>query len=205
MRFCCSPVEIEGEGRVERLIVGRNELYRDDSGAIRARDTGERETIECGLVLRSIGYRGAGLDGIPFDDGRGLIPNDAGRVTDPESGEQVAGHYAVGWIKRGPSGVIGTNKKDALDTVNSMLEDLEAGTHPRAAAQPARPEAKPRTWRELPIAELLDERGGDHVTYLGWQAIDRAEVAAGEPHGRPRVKFCTVAEMVDASRQGVAG
>jgi len=203
MRFCCSPVAIEGEGRVERLIVGRNELYRDDSGAIRARDTGERETIECGLVLRSIGYRGAGLDGIPFDDGRGLIPNDAGRVTDPESGEQVAGHYAVGWIKRGPSGVIGTNKKDALDTVNSMLEDLEAGRIPEPSERRRTPGSEAED--VAPIEVLLDERNGDHVTYLGWQAIDRAEVAAGEPHGRPRVKFCTVAEMVDASRQGVAG
>ena len=154
-------------------------------------------------MLRSIGYRGAGLDGIPFDDGRGLIPNDAGRVTDPESGEQVAGHYAVGWIKRGPSGVIGTNKKDALDTVNSMLEDLEAGRIPEPSERRRTPGSEAEDL--APIEMLLDQRDGDHVTYLGWQAIDRAEVAAGEPHGRPRVKFCTVAEMVDASRQGVAG
>ncbi len=188
MRFCRSPVEIVGTERVEGLIVGRNELYRDDSGAIRARDTGERELIECGLVFRSIGYRGVALDGAPFDHGRGLIPNEAGRVTDPQSGEQVGGHYAVGWIKRGPSGVIGTNKKDALETVGSILEDLEGGRVPE---------------RE-PVAqstqELLDERAGDHVTYLGWQAIDRAETAAGEPHGRPRIKFCHVHEMVEASR-----
>jgi ferredoxin/flavodoxin---NADP+ reductase len=188
MKFCRSPVEIRGDGKVESLVVGRNELYRDESGAIRARDSGEREDIECGLVLRSIGYKGVGLEGIPFDTDRGVIPNEGGRVTEPESGTQTAGHYAVGWIKRGPSGVIGTNKKDAQDTVDSLFDDLDAGRVPERA--PADP----------PIEELLAERAGDHVTYLGWQAIDRAEVAAGEPHGRPRVKFCSVAEMVEAAK-----
>ena len=192
MRFLCSPVEIQGDGRVERLIVGRNELYRDQSGAIRARDTGEREVIECGLVLRSIGYKGLGLDGTPFDEARGVIPNEGGRVTDPESGEQVRGHYAVGWIKRGPSGVIGTNKKDAQETIDNLLADLEAAKVPNRA--PADP----------PIEELLVERARDHVTYAGWQAIDRAEIAAGEPHGRPRIKFCRVDEMIEAARQGDA-
>jgi ferredoxin--NADP+ reductase len=195
MRFCCSPVEIRGEGRVESVVVGRNELYRDETGAIRARDTGEREEIECGLVLRSIGYKGIALEGIPFDTGRGLIPNEAGRVIESETGDQVPGHYAVGWIKRGPSGVIGTNKKDAQETVDSLLADLDAARVPERA--PAEP----------PIEELLAERAGDHVTYLGWQAIDRAEVAAGEPHGRPRIKFCRVSEMVEAARaaDAVAG
>jgi len=192
MRFCCSPVEIKGDGKVESIVIGRNELYADGSGAIRARDTGEREELECGLVLRSIGYKGTGLAGIPFDAARGLIPNESGRVVDPETGEQVPGHYAVGWIKRGPSGVIGTNKKDALDTVNTLLADLESGRVPE------RPSA------ETSIAELLDERGGDHVTYMGWQAIDAAEQQAGEPHGRPRVKFCSVHEMVEAARAGAA-
>ncbi len=192
MRFCCSPVEIRGEGRVESIVIGRNALEADESGRIRAVDTGEREEIECGLVLRSIGYKGTGLEGIPFDAARGLIPNESGRVLDPDSGDQVAGHYAVGWIKRGPSGVIGTNKKDALDTVGSIFDDLESG---------AIPDREPP---EESIEEILDSRGGDHVTYMGWQAIDRAEVAAGEPHGRPRVKFCRVHEMVEASRQGVA-
>ncbi|MGH2954516.1 MAG: FAD-dependent oxidoreductase [Solirubrobacterales bacterium] len=188
MRFLRSPVELQGEGRVERVIVGRNELVRDDSGAIRARDTGEREEIECGLVLRSIGYRGVPLDGTPFDAARGLIPNQGGRVNDPDSGEQLPGHYAVGWIKRGPSGVIGTNKKDAQETVDNLFADLEDGNVPdRAPAEPA-------------VEELLAERAGDHITYMDWQAIDRAEIAAGEPHGRPRIKFCRVAEMVAAAR-----
>jgi ferredoxin--NADP+ reductase len=205
MRFCSSPVEIKGDGRVESIVIGRNELYRDESGSIRARDTGEREELDCGLVLRSIGYKGVELEGIPFDSGRGVIPNDAGRVTNPDSGEQVPGHYAVGWIKRGPSGVIGTNKKDALDTVNSIFEDLEEGRIPEPSAQTRTPGAEGEDVAGvIPIAELLDERGGDHVTYMGWQAIDRAEQAAGEPHGRPRVKFCRVHEMVEAAREAAA-
>jgi ferredoxin--NADP+ reductase len=189
LRFLRSPVEIQGDGRVERIVVGRNELQRDDSGRIRAVDTGERETIECGMVLRSIGYRGVPIDGIPFDEGRGLIHNDAGRIHDG-SGEQVPGLYAVGWIKRGPSGVIGTNKKDAQETVDMLFEDLEAAKVPEA------PLADDRG----AIEALLNERRPDHVTFEGWQAIDAAEVEAGKPHGRPRVKFCRVAELVQASK-----
>jgi ferredoxin/flavodoxin---NADP+ reductase len=195
LRFLRSPAEIQGDGKVERLIVARNELYRDESGAIRARDTGERETIECGLVFRSIGYKGVGLDGIPFDKGRGVIPNEGGKVIDPESRQQVAGQYAVGWIKRGPSGVIGTNKKDAQETVSNLLADVEAGRVPTEAADPAAVDA----W--------LAEHAPEHVTYSGWEAIDRAEQERGRPLGRPRVKFCSVDEMIEASRSAdpVAG
>src|SRR5215208_7062202 len=112
LRFLRSPIEIQGDGKVERIVVGKNELQRGEDGRIRAVDTGERETIECGMVLRSIGYKGIPIEGIPFDEGRGLIHNEAGQVHDGD-GTQVPGLYAVGWIKRGPSGVIGTNKKDA--------------------------------------------------------------------------------------------
>ena len=200
MRFCCSPVEIRGDGVVESIVIGRNELVADESGRISARDTGEREELECGLVLRSIGYKGVGLEGLPFDPGKGVIPNESGRVLDHETGEQVPGHYAVGWIKRGPSGVIGTNKKDALDTVTSILADLETGAIPELGS-PRTPGGEAEDVAGvIPIEELLAERGGDHITYAGWQAIDRAEQAAGEPHGRPRVKFCRVHEMVEASR-----
>jgi ferredoxin/flavodoxin---NADP+ reductase len=189
LRFLRSPVEIQGDGRVERIVVGRNELQRDDSGRIRAVDTGERETIECGLVLRSIGYKGIPIEGIPFDQGRGLIHNELGRVHDGE-GNQVAGLYAVGWIKRGPSGVIGTNKKDAQETVDELFADLEAGKVPEAELAGDRSS----------IETLLTERVPDHVTFEGWQAIDAAEVEAGKPHGRPRVKLCKVDELVEASK-----
>ncbi|HKH40452.1 MAG TPA: FAD-dependent oxidoreductase [Solirubrobacterales bacterium] len=189
MRFLRSPVEIQGDGRVERIVVAKNELQRDDSGRLRAVDTGERETIDCGLVLRSIGYKGIPIDGIPFDERRGLIHNDGGRVHDGE-GEQVPGLYAVGWIKRGPSGVIGTNKKDAHETVAKLFADLESGKVPEA------PLADDRG----AIEALLNERKPDHVTFEGWQAIDAAEVEAGKPHGRPRIKFCRVHELVEASK-----
>jgi ferredoxin--NADP+ reductase len=194
LRFLTSPIEIQGDGRVERVVVGRNELHRDETGALRARDTGERDTIEAGLVLRSIGYKGVPVDGIPFDDRRGVIPNEAGRVVDRDRGGHMRGHYVVGWIKRGPSGVIGTNKKDAQDTVASLFEDLEAGRMPEPA-DPGRDS----------IHALVTERRPDHVTYEGWQVIDRAEVERGKPLGRPRVKFCNIDEMVEvASRDADA-
>jgi ferredoxin--NADP+ reductase len=194
LRFLRSPVEIQGDGRVERLVVARNELYRDEEGAIRARDTGERETIECGLVLRSIGYAGVGLEGVPFDERRGVIPNRGGRVTELGSDQQVHGHYAVGWIKRGPSGVIGTNKKDAQETVDGLVEDAKAGRVP----------CPPLAGERSAIVELLAERAPDAVSYEGWEAIDLAEQERGKPLGRPRVKFVRIDEMLDAARANAA-
>jgi len=194
LRFLRSPVEIQGDGKVERIVIGRNELQQDDSGALRPKDTGDRETIDCGLVLRAVGYKGVPVEGAPFDEKTGVIPNDGGRVAEPDGGEQVPGLYAVGWIKRGPSGVIGTNKKDAQETVDHILEDLEADKVPEA------PLAGDREATET----LLNERKPDHVTFQGWEAIDAAEVARGEPLGRPRVKFCRVDEMVEASKAKTA-
>jgi len=188
LRFLRSPVEIQGDGKVERIVLGVNKLERDSGGRIRAVDTGERETLECGLVLRSIGYKGEPLDGLAFDESRGVIPNDAGQVSD-ESGRQEPGLYAVGWIKRGPSGVIGTNKKDAQETVDTLLEDVR---HQRIGT-PSSPEPDS-------IEQLLAERKPDFVSFAGWEAIDAAEVARGEPLGRPRVKFVSVEEMLEAAK-----
>ncbi|MGZ5308886.1 MAG: FAD-dependent oxidoreductase [Solirubrobacterales bacterium] len=188
LRFLRSPIEIQGDDQVERIVLGVNELQRDEGGRIRATDTGERETLECGLVLRSIGYKGEPLEGIPFDEGRGVIPNDAGQVND-DSGRQVPGLYAVGWIKRGPSGVIGTNKKDAQETVDKLLEDVR---HQRLGA--------PSSIERDAIASLVAERVPEFVSFAGWEAIDAAEVARGEPLGRPRVKFVDVEEMLDAAK-----
>jgi ferredoxin--NADP+ reductase len=190
--FLVSPIEIHGDGKVEAVTVGRNELVRDESGALRASDTGERETIACGLVLRSVGYKGRGVEGLPFDERRGVIPSQAGRVVDPHTGKRIPGHYVAGWIKRGPSGVIGTNKKDAQETVDSLLADAESGALGPHAADVAA------------VEEWLAERVPAHVTYAGWEAIDRAERERGEPQGRPRVKFVRVDEMVEAARAGAA-
>ena len=160
-------------------------------GSLKARSTGERETIPASLVFRSVGYRGVALEGVPFDEARAVIPNELGRVLSEAGGEPVPGQYVVGWIKRGPSGIIGTNKRDAQETVKALLEDVAAGRM-LACTQPERES----------IEALLAERCGDHVTYAHWETIDQAEREAGEPHGRPRVKFCTVAELLDAG--GVA-
>jgi ferredoxin--NADP+ reductase len=119
-----------------------------------------------------------------------VIPSEAGRVVDPETGKKVPGQYVAGWIKRGPTGVIGTNKKDAQETVDSLLADAEAGGLGPHAADPAG------------VEEWLAERVPGHVTYAEWEAIDRAERERGEPQGRPRIKFVRVDEMVEAARAG---
>jgi ferredoxin/flavodoxin---NADP+ reductase len=185
LRFLASPVEIRGEGRVESIVIGRNELV-EDGGALRSRDTGEREELECGLVLRSVGYTGIPIEGVPFDERRGLILNEGGRILDSHNSGHRVGHYTAGWIKRGPSGVIGTNKKDALETVQHLLADVEAGK----LLEPEKPDPGA-------VDELLRERGVRYVSFEDWQAIDQAEVGRGEPHGRPRVKFVRVEEMLE--------
>jgi ferredoxin--NADP+ reductase len=187
LRFLVSPVEIGGQGKVESITITRNKLERDEQGVPRPKPTDETETIPVGLVFRSIGYKGIPLEGLPFDERRAVIPNEAGRVL-AEDGEPRPGEYAVGWIKRGPTGIIGTNKRDAQETVNAVLEDLEEGRLPEPPA-PDRGE----------LEELLRERKPDLVTYAGWEAIDRAEREAGEPHGRPRVKYTTFEELLEAA------
>jgi ferredoxin--NADP+ reductase len=187
LRFLRSPVEILGEGEdgpVTGVRVGINAINED----LRAVPTGEEEVIECGLVLRSIGYRGKPVDDVPFDARRGLIRNTGGRVC-AESGDAHRGEYVVGWIKRGPSGVIGTNKKDAADTVARILEDRDAG----ALNTPTAPDPDD-------IAAFYAQRAPDSVTWAGWEAIDAHEKSSGEPHGRPRVKLVRVADLVERSR-----
>ena len=171
----------------------RNEIRRAEDGRLRAVATGDEEVIECGLVLRSIGYRGKPVDDVPFDERRGLIRNAGGRVC-AETGDAHAGEYVVGWIKRGPSGVIGTNKKDAADTVARIVEDRDAGRLNAPAVTD--PDA---------IAAFYAERAPEAVTWAGWQAIDAHEKASGEPHGRPRVKLVRLAELVERSRATTAG
>jgi ferredoxin/flavodoxin---NADP+ reductase len=193
LRFLRSPVEILGEGDdgpVTGVRVAINRLVRSADGRVSAEPTGEEEVIECGLVLRSIGYRGERLAGIPFDDRRGLIRNEGGRVVD-EGGSPCPGEYVVGWIKRGPSGVIGTNKKDAADTVARIVEDAETGRLGRPASEHCSAEA---------VAAWLQERMPDHVSWEGWEMIDAHESRLGEPLGRPRVKLVALEELIRAAR-----
>lgn len=191
LRFRTSPVAIHGDGRVEAIEVVRNQLVADGRGGVRAVPTDERETIPCGLVLRSVGYRGVPLDGMPFDEERGTIRNREGRVLDA-AGEPLPGVYCAGWIKRGPSGVIGTNKKCAAETTEGLLEDARAGRLPRHGRSGSS------------VDELLARRGCRVVGYAAWEAIDRAERARGEREGRPRVKLVTwddlLATALGASR-----
>jgi ferredoxin--NADP+ reductase len=188
LRFLVSPVAIIGENRVEAVELVHNEIGYDKAGVLRALATERRETLAAGIVLRSIGYRGVALPGVPFDERRATIPHEEGRVIDPATQAPIRGEYTVGWIKRGPSGVIGTNKKDAHETVDSLLADFDR----EALLEPA--DASPEA-----IEALLAGRRPDHVTYAGWQAIDRAERAAGEPHERPRVKLCTFDDLLGAA------
>ncbi len=179
-------------GRLGSVELARNELVATDTGGLRAQATGEHESIPASLVFRAIGYRGIALPGVPFDERRAVIANDGGRVVDPDSGESCPGEYVVGWIKRGPSGVIGTNKKDAQETVDAMLADLlaeEPGPRSHAPANPD-PDA---------IVELLGERAPGMITYAGWQAIDRHERELGENAGRPRVKLTRIEELLRAA------
>jgi ferredoxin--NADP+ reductase len=187
LRFCVSPVAILGDERVEAIEIVRNELVADAEGRITAAPTGEREVIPCGLVLRSVGYQGVPLPGVPFENGRGTIPNTGGRVLD-EAGGHVAGVYCTGWIKRGPSGVIGTNKKDATETAELLLEDAQAGMLGGGADASE-------------VEALLAERGVEHVDYAGWEAIDAEERSRGEPLGRPRVKLCGWDELLATGRR----
>jgi ferredoxin/flavodoxin---NADP+ reductase len=186
LRFLLSPVAILGADRVEAIEVVRNRLEPTQSGYIRAVATEEHETIPCGLVFRSVGYRGVAMPDVPFDESRGTIRNDGGRVLD-EDGQPVEGVYCAGWIKRGPTGVIGTNKKDATETVELLLADAKAGKLPRSEATTGAVEA------------FLDERGIRRVLYAGWRSIDEVERAAGERLGRPRVKLCNWDELLAAA------
>jgi ferredoxin/flavodoxin---NADP+ reductase len=186
-RFRASPLAILGEERVEAIEIVRNELVPDESGYVRAVPTDERETIPCSAVFRSVGYRAVALPDVPFDERAGTISNDGGRVLD-ERGEPVPGVYCAGWIKRGPTGVIGTNKKDAAETVRLLLEDARDGRLPRAEGGA--------------LEGLLAERGVEVVAYPGWEAIDAVERSRGEAEGRPRVKLCSWDELLAAARGG---
>jgi ferredoxin--NADP+ reductase len=177
-RFCTSPVAIKGAGRAEEIALGRNELLEHD-GRVVARDTGERETLPMNLVVRAVGYHGVPVPGLPFDDSRGTIPHTGGKVIGRTN------DYVTGWIKRGPSGVIGTNKSDSQDTVENLWEDLTGEPQGEVGADYADE-----------LAAWLAERQPLVVTDDHWQQIDAHERSTGEPHGRPRVKVVSVADLL---------
>ncbi|MCK5488533.1 MAG: NADP oxidoreductase, partial [Gemmatimonadetes bacterium] len=183
VHFLSSPQEIRGGSRIESVVFERNRL-EGEPGSQRARGTGDTFEMDCGIFFRSVGYRGVPIEGVPFNDDRGVFPNDEGRITD--AGVPVPGLYAVGWIKRGPSGIIGTNKPDAAETVAGMLDEVQGG----GALVPEQPEPEA-------MIELLESRQVRYVTFEDWRKLDEVETMEGEKQGRPRVKVVRVERMLE--------
>lgn len=184
-RFFVSPVAVLGKERVEGLRLEINRLERDDKGNVKAVGTGKFEEITVQMVFRSIGYKGVAVTGLPFDDRAGVIPNAGGRVLDKPGGAVLPRLYVAGWIKRGPSGVVGTNKPDAIATVNLMLEDAPALNGIQVKGDDT-------------VAELLRMRGVRFVTFADWRRLDQMEVERGKTKGKPREKFTNIEEMLAA-------
>jgi ferredoxin--NADP+ reductase len=180
LQFLKSPIELKGNGKLERVVLMRNRLEGEPSQQV-ARETGGAEELACGVLFRSIGYRGVPIPGVPFDERRGVFPNKDGRIVD--GARIVPGLYTAGWIKRGPTGIIGTNREDSVATVNSLLADLpsfEATAKPGADG----------------VMATLQSRGARVVSYADWQRIDAAEIKRGAAVDKPREKFTRVQEML---------
>lgn len=192
VRFLVSPVELLGNenGQVAGVRLVRNQLQRNSTGGLQPVATEAFETLPVGLVFRSVGYHGNPLSGIPFAEKAGVFLNNLGRLLDPQTQQPLAGQYAAGWIKRGPSGVIGSNKPDAIETVACMLADREAGRllHP----------LQPHT---AAIDRLLAERQPHIITYANWRQLDAREQALGAATGRPRVKITSMPQIIEVLGQ----
>jgi ferredoxin--NADP+ reductase len=189
LRYLLAPAEILGTDRVEGLRVNRTELFRAPNGTLQARSTDVVQEIGCGMVIRSIGYRGVAVAGVPFDESRGGVPNIGGRVlAAPGSSESLAGVYVVGWAKRGATGFIGTNKHCAKETVDALLDDYVAGR----LSTPANDASG--------LAELIAARNPAALSYADWRIIDAHECGQAVHQRRPRVKLVDVQQMLDVVR-----
>ena len=189
--FLSSPVEISGNDKVEKISLVRNQLLKREDGSLAAQPTEKINEAAAELVFRSIGYHGQPLPDLPFDQKSGTIPNECGQVKDPENGNKLRNReYVAGWIKRGPSGVIGTNKQDAVETVHRMLETF-LNEKMKAGKNCANPD----------IVALLENRKVEYVSFADWKLIDVHETEAGQKQGRPRVKLTSIAEMLSVIRQ----
>ena len=192
LRFLVSPTELvpDEAGRVAGMRLVRNALHRTSDGSLRPKPTDMFEVLDVGMVFRSVGYRGVALPGVPFDERRGVVPNEGGRILSPDTEESVVGLYVAGWIKRGPTGIIGTNKSDARDTVRHMLSDVSTGTVLRPSSRD--PDA---------IERLMRERQTEVVSYDDWRKLDALEVERGKAVGRPRIKLTSRSEALAALRE----
>lgn len=186
LRFLVSPVELLGKnGKVTAIKLEKNQLVRGDDGSLKAKGTGQTETLPVGLVFRSVGYKGVPLPGLPYDERKGTIPNEFGRVIDPANKKPIPGLYVVGWAKRGPTGVIGTNKPDSIETVKKLLEDFsitQSLNHPITQSHN--------------IAATLKSKNIRYVTFEEWKKIDAIEIANGKLKNKIREKFTTISEML---------
>ncbi len=193
IRFLVSPIELcnDGQGNVNSMRLAHNELYATEAGTLRPRMTEDVEELPVGLVFRSIGYRGVQLPGVPFNADWGVILNHEGRVLDPESQQHVVGEYTAGWIKRGPTGVIGTNKPDSVETVKHMLADLASGQ----ILHPAHPTAEESE-------AFIRERQPMYFSFEDWQLLNEFEIGQGQANGRPRIKLTRIQDMLEARAAG---
>ena len=188
LRLLRSPVEITGEnGQVTGVKIEKNVLFKDDKGNLRPRGTDEYETLSCGAVFRSVGYHGVPLPGVPFHEKWGIIPNERGRVIDPKTRKFVPGQYVVGWMKRGPSGLVGDNKPDAAETVRCMMEDIDGKVAP--VSENKQPQA---------VERLLSSRNIVYLTFADWKKLDALETENGKLVGKVRDKFVNLADMLNA-------
>ena len=189
MRFLVSPVALrdDGTGAVGGMRLVKNRLYATATGTLQPKATDQFEDLPVGLVFRSVGYRGVPLPGVPFNDDWGVILNAKGRVLDPQTKHPLVGQYTAGWIKRGPTGVIGTNKPDAAETVAGMIEDLARDIHLR----PADPSP-------AAVEQLIRERQPQYFSYQDWWRLDEIETRRGKETGKPRIKFTRVKDMLAA-------
>jgi ferredoxin/flavodoxin---NADP+ reductase len=185
LRFQASPVAVLGSDRVTGVRVEHNTLSYAANGGVSARGSGTFEEIPCGLVLRSIGYRGVAIAGVPFDETNGVLPNEHGRILGAD-GHALPGLYAAGWIKRGPTGLVGTNKGDAKETVLSLLADARLLQATHAPCHPER------------IVERLREGGVRALSFADWQRLDRLELEAGKARGKVREKLVSIEAMLSA-------
>ena len=190
-RFLLSPTEVLGDGEgVRKIRVERGELKPDAKGTPRPHGTGETEDIDVQLVFKAVGYRGVPIEGVPFDEGWGVIPNRDGRVLDQRDGEVVPDQYVVGWAKRGPTGLIGTNSPDSKETVARMLEDAQGRN-----CEPVSAEDADR------VPDLLRSRGVDFVSHEDWQRLDAYEIEQGKARGKVRAKIDSIDEMMRVVRE----
>ena len=180
-QFLRSPVELQGDGHLERLIIERNQLS-GEAFKQSARGNGELYELETGILFRSIGYRGIEMPGVPFHESWGVFPNQDGRITDNDV--TVPQMYTAGWIKRGPSGIIGTNRACAVSTVNALIEDV-----------PNLNSTESKSGREK-VYSILDSRNVKYINYQQWKIIDQVEIDRGEAKGKPREKITSVEEML---------